>query len=92
MADIIGIDGKRLDSTKTHDENGVKLTMPWIVSITITGVIQARNEEEAKRGLHNKVSVSMPMVPHLLSMEMDANPMPPEMVAEMLANQQKGKQ
>lgn len=82
MSGIIGLDGR-----PAQVQPDPKLKMPWITTLAITAVVQANSEPEAKAGLQRLIQVSLALYPHIMELVMDAQPMPPELLAEMLAKQ-----
>lgn len=77
--ELVGADGKSLPS---HDANGVKVTMPFVVTITTQWLIEAQTKEQAVAGVRRGMSYSAVIVPAMLGFIAEAGIAPPEVMAE----------
>lgn len=86
MVELVGPSGKPVSSAMAN-QHGM-LDMPFIVTYSITAVVKSKDEVSAKLGMQRLISVGAPLIQHVMEITMDAVPMPPEMMAEIMARQQ----
>lgn len=78
MPELIRPDGSPI----SHDDNGVKVTMPFVVTITTQWLIEARTKEQAVAGVHRGTSYSAVLIPAMLGTMAEAGVAPPEVMVE----------
>jgi hypothetical protein len=80
MPELVKPDG----SPATHDENGVRVTMPFVVSITATFIVEARDRTQAAMAVQRGTTFSAGLTPYNLGIELGADMAPPELVAKLV--------
>lgn len=79
-------DAKLLDSSgnpATHDENGIKVTMPYLVQLTARFMVEARDRQQAATAIQRATSFSAGIAPYLIDLEMGADLAAPELIAKI---------
>lgn len=66
-----------------HDNNGIRITMPYVVALQMNVVIEARDKEQAKAALLRAVSINAALVTSPIQIAVDVQPAPPEMVKQL---------
>jgi hypothetical protein len=79
MPELVRPDGQ----PATHDNNGIKVTMPFLVTISATFIVEARNREQAALAIQRATSFSAGITPYNLGIEMGAEQAPLELVLKM---------
>jgi hypothetical protein len=79
MAEIVDISGR----PATHDANGVKVTMPYVVQITASFIVEARDRTQAAMAIQRATSFSAGIAPFMLGCEVGADQAPMELVLKL---------
>lgn len=77
MAELVKPDGS------AFDPNGVKITMPFAVTIAASFLVDAHNETQARLAIQRSTSFSAGIAPFLLGVEVTAQMAPPELLAQI---------
>lgn len=79
MPELVRPDGSQL----THDANGIKVTMPFVVTISATFLVEARDRNQAALAVQRATSFNAGIMPFNLGVEVGANQAPMELVLKV---------
>lgn len=79
MSDIVDISGR----PATHDANGVKITMPFVVTLAASFIVEARDRTQAMLAIQRATSFSAGITPYNLGIELSADNAPQELLIKL---------